>query len=75
MLKALVTTLIQTFFFVFVILAGMIAYAVYRQGMDYLYTPAFHDFFYTRAQYTLAAAAILFLVIICYRATRRTLED
>jgi len=75
MLKALVASLIQTFVFVFVILAIMIAYVVYRQGMSYLFTPAFHEFFYTRTQYTLAAAAILFLVIICYRATRKTLED
>lgn len=57
-----------------VIMVALLTYDLYKHGMVYLGTPMFdHDLDYD-GRIALTGAVIIFLVDVCYVATRRTLR-
>jgi hypothetical protein len=57
-----------------VIMGALLTYDVYKHGTGYLGTPLFHDDVNFDGRIALTGAIIIFLVDVCYQATRQTLR-
>ena len=57
-----------------VIMAALLAYDFYKHGVDYTGTPLFNYDVNYDSRIALTGAVIIFLVDVCYQATRKTLR-
>ncbi len=56
------------------IMVALLAYDVYKHGMDYAGTPAFDRDLGYDGRIALTCAILIFLVDVCYVATRKTMR-
>ena len=57
-----------------VIMVALLAYDIYKHGMDYAGTAPFDQDIDYDSRIALTGAVIIFLVDVCYQATRKTLR-
>ncbi|MGZ3298946.1 MAG: hypothetical protein ACXU8U_10740 [Asticcacaulis sp.] len=74
MIRKLLIFVLQFVCVLAAVMAALVIWDLHHNGMEYLHTPLFSQDLTGFARIALAVTVLIFLVAICYSATRRTLR-